>query len=335
MAKMKVAIYDSDKRYRERFADYLMNYKAQEMDLSVFTGINFLLEALAVDKYQLVVLGCGYEEVLPKLRSLLIPVLVLTEISNGVIKESSGLMEEHCSFTPKYQSMDEITRQMFMLVEPEAESITGAAAKVIGIISPVRDEMQLLFSLLYTKNLAEKEKVLYLNLMEFSGFYEIFGEKQYDLTDAILTMRTPDETWNSLLGCIYEQDGFSYICPVKNPQDTKEINGQEIRKLIRYAVQKLGYETVVIDIGGIIEGFPELLGECTNLYCITKSGGLFAVQKNQFLAYVRSALGEAYLEKIIQVELPHPVKAVVYGEHLLEQLNWSEFGDYVRRQTRR
>lgn len=334
MAKMKVAIYDSDKWYRERFADYLLNYKSQEMDLSVFTGISFLLEALAVDKYQLVVLGCGYEEVLPKLRSLLIPVLVLTEISNSMIKESSGLMEEHCSFTSKYQSMDEITRQMYMLVEPEAESITVATAKVIGIISPVRDEMQLLFSLLYTKNLAGREKVLYLNLMEFSGFYEIFGEKQYDLTDAVLAMRTPDGNQNSLLGCIYEQDGFSYICPTKNPEDTKEINGQEIRKLIRYAVQKLGYETVVIDIGGIIEGFPELLRECTKLYCITKDGGLFTVQQNQFLAYVRSALGEVYLEKITELELPHLAKSAVYGEHLLEQLNWSEFGDYVRRQIR-
>lgn len=334
MAKIKVAIYDSDKHYRERFADYLMNYKSQEMELSIFTGIGYLLDALAVDKYRLIVLGRGYEEVLPKLRSLLIPVLVLTDISQNMVKESAGMVEERCSFTSKYQSMDEITRQMYMLVEPEMEIIPGMASRVFGIISPARHEMQMLFSLLYAKNLAEKAKVLYLNLMEFSGFYEIFGEKQYDLTDAILAMRTSNEDQNHLLGCIYEKDGFSYICPPQNPEDTKEINGQEIRKLIRYAVQKLGYEAIVIDIGGVIENFSELLRECNSLYCISKRGGLFTAQQRQFLTYVYSALGESYVEKIKELELLHPTKAVVYGEHILEQLNWSEFGDYVRQQIR-
>ena len=37
MAKIKVAIFDTDKGYRDRFADYLMSYKATEMDLAVFT----------------------------------------------------------------------------------------------------------------------------------------------------------------------------------------------------------------------------------------------------------------------------------------------------------
>ena len=56
MAKMRVAIYDTDTAYRERFTDYLMSYKSQEMELSIFTKQEYFLEKVNVDKYQLLVL---------------------------------------------------------------------------------------------------------------------------------------------------------------------------------------------------------------------------------------------------------------------------------------
>lgn len=332
MSKIKVAVYDSDRQYREKFADYLMSYKSQEIELSVFTGISFLLEALSVDNYHLAVLGNGYEEVLPHLRSRSVSVLVLTDTSYSVIKEKIGIEEESCSFTSKYQSMDEITRQMFLLTESEIGHMMTQTAEVIGVISPIRHEMQLPFSLLYLKNLSEKAKVLYLNLMEFSGFYEIFGEKEYDISDVILSMREAEKREISILPYIYEWEGISYICPPGNPEDVKEIRGSEICKLIKYAVEKLRYEVVLVDMGGMLADFSDLLQDCTQLYCIGKSGGLFAAQQKQFLSYVKGALGERYQERIKEAELPRLAKTAVYGENLLEQLNWSEFGDYVRKQ---
>ena len=52
MVKIKVAIYDADKGYRERFADYLMNHKASEMELGEPTPF-------ACD--QLEIFGCHIE----------------------------------------------------------------------------------------------------------------------------------------------------------------------------------------------------------------------------------------------------------------------------------
>ena len=329
MPKIKVAICDEDNRYRDRFAEYLMNYKAKEMDLSVFTEGKFLMDALSVDNYGLIVLGCGYDALLPKLENKEIPILVLTDMSKSMVKESVDY-EEIYTFIPKYQSMEEITRQMYLLVEPETESMSQMIAKVIGVISPIRDEMQLPFSLLLCKNLAEQEKVLYLNLTEFSGFYELFEERQYNLTDVILSIRSTNEGPTHLAECIYEKEGFSYIGPPINPEDYKDITGQELIHIIRYTIQKLGYETIVIDIGSVIKDFPKLLMECTSIYCISKNSGLFAAPQRQFISYIRQALGETILDKIKEIELPGGSKSLHYGEHLLEKLNWSELGDYVR-----
>ena len=115
MARIKVAIFDADKNYRERFTDYLMEYKATEMELSVFSNKLFFFETLGVDKFQLFVLGSGYEEVLPKVLEKRVPILVLTESVQSYVRESVGIMEEQVTYVPKYQSMDGIIRQMQMM----------------------------------------------------------------------------------------------------------------------------------------------------------------------------------------------------------------------------
>ena len=47
----------------------------------------------------------------------------------------------------------------------------------------------MIFSMLYAKNAGRKNKTLYLSLLEFSGFGELFGDTEYDIGDVILEMR--------------------------------------------------------------------------------------------------------------------------------------------------
>ena len=117
MTKMRVAIFDTDKGYRDRFADYLMSYKAAQMELAVFTSTAFLNNALEVDRFHLLVLGKGYEEVLVKVRKLHVPVLVLTEYTQSFVKESSEMLDEQVVYVSRYQSMDGIIKQMQLMTE--------------------------------------------------------------------------------------------------------------------------------------------------------------------------------------------------------------------------
>jgi len=334
MARIKVAIFDGDKGYRERFADYLMSYKSAEMELSVFTNISFFKEALDVDKFHLLVLGSGYEEVLVKARAKRIPILVLTESVSDYVRESVEMLEDPIVYAFKYQSMDGITRQMQLMTEGVREHseliVANRELKVIGVISPVKHEMQNLFSMLYAKNVGRKERVLYINLLEFSGFSEIFGEEEYDIGDAILQIREGLCRRETLLQCIYEEESFSYITPFLNPENVAEVTAADIKQLLEWIGAHTDFQTVVIDMSINVKGFPDVLQLCTKIFCIGKKGYLFEIQVKQFLIYVERAIDEIFLERMEQIELPNQRKVISSGINLLEQLDWGEFGDFVR-----
>lgn len=334
MAKIKVAIFDADKGYRERFADYLMSYKAAEMELAVFTNEQFFYEALDVDKFHLLVLGSGYEGVLARTRRLQVPILVLTEYTQSFVRESVEVLDEQIVYTSRYQSMDVITQKMQLLAEPswmhkEAKAI-HRGLEVVGVFSPVRHEMQMLFSLLYARNAAREQKVLYINLLEFSGFSEVFGDTEYDLGDVVLLVREKEMKLERFLACIYQGEGFSYISPVVNPENIREITAEDVKGVLAAVAEYTDYQMVILDMGLNVSGFAESLLACSKIYCLGKKGYLFEVQMRQFFAYLEKAIDAAFLERIRQVEVPGQAKVICGGINLLEQLDWGDFGDFVR-----
>ena len=334
MVKIKVAIFDADKGYRERFADYLMSYKAAEMDLAVFTNEQFFYEALEVDKFHLFVLGSGYETVLPRTRALKVPVLVLTEYTQSYVKETIEMLDEQVVYTSKYQSMDVITQKMQLLTEAKGQKGQAGMAQrdleVVGVFSPVRHEMQMLFSLLFARNAARERKVLYINLLEFSGFSEVFGDTEYDLGDAILQTRELAVKAERILACIYEGEGFSYISPTLNPENVREITAEDVRRLLEIVAEYTDYQTVILDIGLNVCDFAEVLLRCDKIYCLGKRGYLHEAQMRQFFTYLERTVDAAFLERIRQVEIPGQAKVICGGVNLLDQLDWGDFGDFVR-----
>ena len=332
MARMKVAIYDEDKLYRERFADYLMSYKSKEMDLSVFSGIKYFLDAVNVENYHLFVLGRGYEELLANIRSMQVPVLVLSE--HDYVRERSSIEETQVSYTSKYQSMEEITHQMYLMTEARRPDrmvkMVDTPLEVIGVFSPVHHEMQMFFSFLYAQQRATEEKTLYVNLMEFSGLEEFFGNKEYDIGDVILQLRDTACRPEAIFSYIYEQEGVFYIPPFQNPENVKEITGKDIELLIQFLVDYTDYRRVVLDFGGIMREAISALKRCDRLFCVGKKGYYFEHREEDFYKFVKSILGENFLERVKVVRLPVHSMRTVSGENFLEQLRWSEFGDLIR-----
>ena len=332
MAKIKVAIFDEDKLYRERFADYLMSYKSKEMELSVFSGITYFLDAINVEKYQLFVLGRGYEELLPRVKSIPVPVLVLSE--QDYVKESVGIEDAQVSFTSKYQSMEVITHQMYLMTEARQKSPKvskgNTKLEVVGVFSPVKHEMQMFFSILYAQRMAQKYKTLYVNLMEFSGLADYFGEVEYDLGDVILQLRDVACRPEAIRAQIYEYEGLSYIAPFQNPENVKEITGVDIQLLLQFVVEYTDYEMILLDFGGVMREFSMALGSCSRIFCVGKNGTYYEGVERKFLTYIEATLGKACLEKIHKIVLPSDIRGVAVGENFLEQLKWGEFGDCVR-----
>lgn len=332
MAKIKVAIYDEDKLYRERFADYLMSYKSKEMELSVFSGIKYFLDAVNVEKYQLFVIGRGYEVLLPNIRSMPVPVLILSE--QDYVRERSGIEDVQVSYVAKYQSMEVITHQMYLMTEARrmdmGMAVSDEELEVIGVFSPVHHEMQMFFSLLYAQKQAKDKKTIYINLMEFSGLEDFLGEREYDLGDVILQLRESACRPEAILTCIYEYEGLFFVSPFQNPENVKEITGRDIRLLLQFLADYTDYKRVILDYGGMMREFTEALECCNKLFCIGKRGNYFAQREKDFLDFLKNSLEEHFLERIRTILLPNYGQAITSGEDFLEQLKWSEFGDLIR-----
>ena len=334
MAKIKVAIFDTDKGYRERFADYLMNHKASEMELSVFTNEQYFYDALDVDKFHLFVLGGGYETVLVRTRMLKVPILVLTENTYGYVKETIEMLDEQVVYTSKYQSMEMIIQKMQVLADTRHNyddvRVLCRNTEVVGVVSPVSHEMQWLFSMLFARNAAKERKVLYVNLLEFAGFTEIFRDMEYDLSDAVLQIREKEISEVRLRACIYEMDGFSYISPVINPENVREITGADVGRLLDAVTEYLDYQMIVVDIGLNVAGFADILPLCDRVFCLEKRGYLFETRTRQFFSYIERAVEEGFVERVHRLEIPGQAKIICGGMNLLEQLDWGDFGDFVR-----
>ena len=173
--------------------------------------------------------------------------------------------------------------------------------------------------------------MLYINLLEFSGFSEIFEEAESDIGDVIMRVREGNLKREVLSASIYATEGFSYIAPPVNPESIIEITGEDIRKVLEWTIKETDFEIIILDVGTNVKGFPNIVSICSKMYCLGKKGYLYEVQMRQFLSYLERAVDETYLERIEQVELPGQIKVVCGGISLLEQLDWSEFGDFIRR----
>lgn len=339
MVKRKIAVCDSDTLYRERFTAYLMNHRSEEMDVHAFSGIDIFLEDMKKEFYDLVLLEEGLEEAAAEIGKMGMPVLILTSNAAGhgtkEAAETSGKEEWEPSYTLKYQPMDIMVKQIYLLTDLKERTEKGQYAlselEVVGIWSPIHHEMQQLFSVLYALQMAQEKRILYLNFLEYSGFLELFSQScEYDMGDLILRLRNESLTAEQFRQCVYEMRDISYIPPFKNPENIHEFCQQDLKLLLDYLAANTDYEMIVIDFGSGMQQFLQMLSGCTYIYCLMKEGFFYQCQLNEFLEYVQKIGEDAVLKKMEIIKLPYHAKWLREGTNLVEQLNWSEFGDFVR-----
>lgn len=206
-----------------------------------------------------------------------------------------------------------------------------AGTEVIGVYSPICHEMQMPFSLVLARTLAEKRKVLYVNLMEHSGFLELFGlTGEYDLGDVVLAIRRNRFPEDVFLKGVYEAEGIHYLPPFDNPEDLMEFSVTDYDAFLEFVERQTDYDALVIDFGAGMRELARALEACTSIYCLMKNGYFYECQMNHFLRYLAREQGEEMKERLHVVQLPFSAKKIRTGIDVYRQLLWSEFGDYVR-----
>lgn len=338
MNKISVAICDTDDTYRERFAAYLVERRADKFNVHTFSGAEHFLQALSGQQFDVAILGQGFETTECVVRERQIPLLLLLDTRPELLAEDSAYMtgeKEMCVTFFRYQPMDAILHEVQVLAGggfPE-ESVTGHSGRleVLGVYSPIMHEMQMPFSMVLAEKLAEQRKVLYVNLMCHSGFLEIFGlSGRYDMGDIVLRLRNKRLFAETFLKCLYESNRVNYIPPFCNPEDLRGYTLEDHLALLSFLEESTDFETLILDFGEGTEQFAEVLDTCQAIYCPMKTGYFYECRMHEFLMYLEKSSAGSVRERIHIMNLPFSAKQIRGGVDVRKQLLWSEFGDYVR-----
>ncbi|MGN0482203.1 MAG: hypothetical protein ACI4HI_01495 [Lachnospiraceae bacterium] len=328
MKKIKIAVCDTDTSYVEALLEYFMQQTDKKAEFSVFTSPQAYAEN--EKPMDLALLAEPFWELRGKED-------VAFFFSEGEVPPE--VQEEEVIL--KYQEAGEILRQLFFgwqkhQKETQSWRSFGHEKQIIGVYAPGGHEMQLPFSVLLGKELAREKKVLYLNLMECSGLSCFLQEEwKKDLSDlAAMLLHNRGGFAQQLESVLYSYDGLSYVPPMKNPANLYEVSGATYEALLTRILEETDYEVLLLDLGSMLPGFYDLVEKLDFLYCMTKKGRLSQAQQQEFLDCMQMYDSEL-CARIQPVELCVQERLQGKGSSFLEQLEYTELGDFVRNLVQR
>ena len=327
MHKPRIAVCVADRSYCEKLVAYLAGEKQKHAEVYVFSDPEvFWGSAERLDFHAALMEEPFFEND-----------RIYTGITRFILMNEGVVAEKWRDFPTiyKYQKVDAILREIYGLIgEYQTEDgIYPRGKELIGVYSPHGHDLQIPFSLGLTEILAEKKRVLYLNLMDCAGFEGLFGESYtVDLGDLLYFARKGGERFFQKLGMmLYKTGDADYIPPAHNPEVLHEATKEDYEQLLALLCEKTDYQTIVIDFGVVIPGFAELMQRFEKLYCPVSEGELNVSRIRHFERYL-SGDGEQLGEKIQYLKLQEQTGQSGGLLRLKQQIFWGEFGESLKRQ---
>lgn len=326
MKKNIIAVCDTDAEYACNFAEYLNSRKKLPFQAEAFTDVEKLCQYAGKSPPEILLISeSDVDSHVEKLNS-----------ENMILlsKEREKESEEHkCVY--KYQSADSIINEVmeYYARTPSAAVLPMPARKmsVIGVYSPVGRCGKTLFALTAGKILAENKSVLYVNMEDYSGFEELFGEK-YDrnLGDLLYSIRCGNTNPLWKLESITRYTGkLEYIPPADSPEDIREIQFQEWMQLFHMIRSTGRYDVLILDIGSSVDELFKILDFCGRIFVPVQDDMISRCKIKQFRELLEKWKGEEenkMKEIRLSAILPDGAK-----ENFLETLLWSKWGNQVRK----
>lgn len=331
MAERVMAVYDEDTLYAERLADFINHRKQAPFKALAFTALEKLK-------------GYGKDH---EINLLLIQADVSREEIAGLRAEQvfylcdgeESSLEEPSKGIYKYQAADGILRDVmkaYLTNDEEAgSSMISRTGKVIGIYSPINRCLKTSFSLTMGQLLSRDLKVLYLNFEDCSGLGRLIGEElKGGLSDLFYYYSQEKYSWIRLGSLVYTWGELDYVPPFQYPEDLNQIGALEVADLVRRIARESPYETIILDLGQFGRKAAEVLDVCDIIYMPVMEDCVSAAKIEEFEEYLITSGQESIKKRIQKIKLPYHCN---FGrrDSYLEQLLWSELGDYTRQLLRK
>lgn len=336
MGKIKLALCSGDTVYCERLAAYIMNHRTQDVELYLYSDAELLQQS--GENFDCIIVSEEMEHYFTDQM-----LLILSDTYPECMAEEpaweTGVIPQR-RVVSRYQTAEQLLHEVFVQTgqrgRSEKKIAAGQKLEVVGVCSPSRHEMQTLFSVLYAENMANERKVLYLSILEFLDFEALFGRNgENDIGDFILAIRNHRLKGDNLWQFIYMLSHMDYIAPFANPENIGQIGKNEITSVINFIEEYTEYDMLVIDFSLWLKEICECLNLCDLLYVISREEYFYQNFDQAFDCWLEKKGQTELIEKIQRIHIPHTARNIRNDGNLIEQLQWSDFGDYVRQYTQR
>jgi cellulose biosynthesis protein BcsQ len=327
------AVCDLEVDYAYHFMEYLSRKKNIPFEVRVFTSAHTFLEFAKGHPVELLLIS--EKAMCSEIQEQEVGQVMI--LSEGVIPDSKY---QYPSIY-KYQSSDKVIREALACYgEKCCDSgkllqIQKNKAELIGIYSPVGRTMKTTFALALGQILAKNRAVLYLNMEEYSGFEYLLGHV-YEQTMGDLLYYLRQESPNLMVrmsGMVQTMNNLDFIPPVLTPGDIQHTSLKEWLQLLQEIIDYSNYETVILDLGDGVEDLYRLLKQCSKVYMPIRTDTMSQAKISQFESSLMAGGYEFGKDKIKKIKLPYH-RTIRNGAAYLDDLLWSELGDFVRELVR-
>ena len=329
MKKNIFAVCDLEVDYAYNFIGYLNQKKNIPFEIQAFTSRESLMEYGKKNYIELLLISD--KAMCREIKEMDIGKIVI--LSEGVHLPE---LDQYPSVY-KYQSSSDVIREVMACygeekaVLPAQFPVLKKTTEILGVYSPLGRCLKTSFALTLGQVLARERAVLYLNLEEYSGFEELMGKGfSYNLSALLYYVRQDNQNlvmkMNSMIQTVNNLD---FIPPVQAPGDICGTSWEDWEHLLREIELHSSYEVIILDIGSGIDEIFQMLDKCKRIYMPVLSDTMSVSKIAQFENLLRIWDYPQVLAKTEKVRLPFHIGGAS-PEVYIEQLVWSELGDYVR-----
>ena len=306
MSEKNLVICDSEFRYANGLAENIA--KREELAVKVFvcSSLEHVAELVRDKKIHLFVV----DESLVREKRKEIRAVQTFVLCKGNVPD---LHDDECAVF-KYQCADEIIRVIFeYYIEKTKDNVMRGLlkdrAKLVAVYSPIHRIGKTTFAIALGKELAKKNKVLYVNAEEYAGFIEP-GDEGLNLGDLLYYVK--QGTGNvgiRIPSAVKKIEALDYIQPIPISADLKEVSEKEWICFLEEILEGSNYELVILDVGESVQGLFQILEQCDRIYMPVAEDEISKRKLQHF---------EKNLEKLNLEKIPRITKRFVMPENVEE-----------------
>ena len=304
MGTRQFVICDRDTDYLKMLQAYLQKRNPADFEIATFDTVDKALRASEENAFEIPLVGEKiYDKDVTKIHAAKVYILQEDGLS-GITGYSA---------VAKYQSMESLITQILdaYALDNNCSGIRRCGknrTSLISCYSPQRHGGQSVAALAMAQALADMgHKVLYLNLMPFTGFEEILRTGyEADVTDFMYFVLNHSDKLlyklDSLKRCMH---GVDYLPPALDFSDLLEVSEEDWVRITDLLLYSSDYTHVVMDLSETCQGFYHILEKSDRIYALTDrscaySGAIMRHFKNVLETKERTAI----LEHLSEFELP-------------------------------